>query len=323
MALADRTESAAEQDIRHVDVLIVGAGISGIGAAARLERDRPGTSYAILEARQAIGGTWDLFRFPGVRSDTDIFTYAFPFKPWPHDTSMGDGEHIRAYLRETASEHGIEPHIHFGTKVLGAAWSSDAARWTVRAEREGAPEEWTCSFLLLCTGYYDYEDGFLPHFEGVEDYEGAFVIPQHWPEDLDHRDKRVVVIGSGATTVTLIPALARDAERVTMLQRSPSYIATLPRIDPLATFVRRWLPASLAHRLLRLKNILIWQGLYVFSRRGTAQGRRLFRWLALRHIATPEFVDTHFRPRYEPWDQRVCLAPDGDIFKAIRAGKAS
>jgi len=307
----------------HVDLLIVGAGVSGIGAACRLTRERPATTYAILEQRHAIGGTWDLFRYPGVRSDTDMYTYSYPFKPWAGASSMGDGDAIRAYLAEAAIEHDVERHIGFGTKVLGASWSSADARWTVRAETDGEPGTWTCSFLFLCAGYYDYDRAHQPDFPGLADYRGRFVHPQFWPEDLDYTGERVVVIGSGATAITIVPAIAGDAAHVTMLQRSPSYVACLPAVDPIADTLRSRLPSGLAHRLLRIKNVLINQGVYAFSRRFPGQARTLFRRGALSFLRDPAYVDTHFTPRYNPWEQRLAVAPDGDFYAAIRDGKAS
>lgn len=301
-----------------VEVLIVGAGLSGIGAAARLERDRPGTTYAILEMRDAIGGTWDLFRYPGVRSDTDMYTFSYPFRPWSGATSMGDGEDIRAYIRDTAAEFGVADHIRFSTTVRTADWSSRERRWTVRTDR-GA---WTARFLYLCTGYYDYEEGHQPEFAGREDFAGTFVHPQFWPGDLDYRGRKVVVVGSGATAITLIPNMTDDAEHVTMLQRSPSYVATLPQVDPVADVLRRRLPANAAHRILRAKNVLMTQGIYSFSRGLPDRARAFFRRQALNYLGE-DYVDTHFRPSYEPWDQRLTLAPDGDFYRVIRDGRAS
>jgi monooxygenase len=304
-------------------VLIVGAGLSGIGAAARLQRDRPGTSYAVLDMRHAIGGTWDLFRYPGVRSDTDMYTFSYPFRPWSGEKSMGDGQHIRAYIRDTAAEHDVERHIRFGTKVMSASWSSAEAQWTVHTEVDGRPRTWTCAFLFLCAGYYDYEQGHQPDYDGLEDFSGSFVNPQFWPEDLDYAGKRVVVIGSGATAITLVPAMTGEAEHVTMLQRSPSYVATLPEVDAMADVLRRWLPATLAHRIMRARNVLLTQGIYTFSQRLPKQARALLRRIAINYLEDPEYVDTHFRPSYEPWDQRLTLAPDGDLYAVIHEGRAS
>jgi cation diffusion facilitator CzcD-associated flavoprotein CzcO len=313
---ADRAET-------RVDVLIVGAGLSGIGAAARLERERPGTTYVVLEQRQAIGGTWDLFRYPGVRSDTDMYTFSYPFRPWSGTKSLGDGDDIRGYINATAAEYGIERNITFGATVHSASWSSSEARWTVRAEVDGQSATWTCSFLYLCTGYYDYSQGHQPEFAGLEDYQGTFCHPQFWPEGLNYTGKKVVVIGSGATAITVIPAMAEDAAHITMLQRSPSYVAVLPEVDVVADALRRWLPSGLAHHLLRAKNTLLIQGIYSFSRNFPRAARAFFRRTAVGHLRDADYVDTHFKPHYRPWEQRLTVAPDGDFFRAIRHGKAS
>ncbi len=311
----------------HVDVLIIGAGLSGVGAAWRLQQSRPAATYAILEARDAIGGTWDLFRYPGIRSDSDMFTLSYPFRPWRGEDSIASGANIRTYIRETAAEAGIDRHIRFGTKVVGASWSTADARWTVRAEATGADgtstHTWTCDFLYLCTGYYSYDHGYQPDFPGLADYRGRFVHPQSWPEDLDHAGKRVVVIGSGATAVTLVPAMAETAEHVTMLQRSPSYLTALPAKDALADTARRYLPAGLAHRLVRAKNVLFTQAFYQLARRRPERVKKLLRSVALRFVPDPAYVDEHFTPHYDPWDQRLCLAPDGDFYRAITGGRAS
>ncbi|WP_308257576.1 flavin-containing monooxygenase [Pseudonocardia lacus] len=316
-----------DDGVEHLDVLIVGAGLSGIGAAWRLRREHPGRRFAILEARDAIGGTWDLFRYPGVRSDSDMFTLSYPFRPWREQDSIATGESIRTYIRDTAAETGIERSIRFRTRVVGASWSSPDARWTVRTE-VSAPDgttssrTYTCGFLFLCTGYYSYDHGYQPAFAGLDDFAGRFVHPQFWPADLDHAGKRVVVIGSGATAVTLVPAIAETAANVTMLQRSPSYVAALPGVDGFADLARRRLPAALAHRLVRAKNIALTQAFYQLARRRPKQVRKALRDLALRFLE-PAAVDEHFTPAYDPWDQRLCVAPDGDFYRAIRDGKAS
>jgi monooxygenase len=304
----------------HFDVLIIGAGLSGIGAAWRLRQARPRASYAILEARPAIGGTWDLFRYPGVRSDSDMFTLSYPFRPWRGSASMAPGASIRTYLQETADEGGITPHIRFNTRVVSAAWSSVTARWSLTTS-EGA--ELTCAFLYACAGYYDYEQGYQPEFPGVEDFTGRVVHPQLWPADLDYAGKQVVVIGSGATAVTLVPAMAPTAAHVTMLQRSPTYIMVLPGRDALADRLRRRLPARVAHTLIRGKNVLASQGFYQLARRRPERAKKLMHALAVRFLGDPAYVDEHFTPSYQPWDQRLCAIPDADLYKVIRAGQAS
>jgi monooxygenase len=307
----------------HVDVLIVGAGLSGIGAAAHLQRNCPGKSYAILESREAIGGTWDLFRYPGIRSDSDMFTLGYSFKPWRDEDSIAAGEKIRNYIRETAREYRVEDHIRFGHKVVSAEWSSAEALWTVRAERDGETVELTCDFFYGCTGYYRYDEGFTPEFEGRERFQGEIVHPQHWPEDLDYRGKRVVVIGSGATAVTLIPAMAPEAEHVTMLQRSPGYVVTLPARDPIAKVLRRVLPAQTAYGVVRWKNVLVQMAFYQLSRRAPRLARKLIRRGVERQLPAGYDIDRDFEPTYNPWDQRVCLVPGGDLFQAVNSGKAS
>jgi len=310
----------------HVDVLIVGAGLSGIGAACHLQTDCPGKTYAILEARETSGGTWDLFRYPGIRSDSDMFTLGYAFQPWTEARAIADGPSILNYIRETAREHGVERHIRYGRRVVRASWSSAAARWTVEAERTetGERELLTCSFLYGCTGYYRYDEGYSPEFPGAERFSGQIVHPQHWPQDLDYAGKRVVVIGSGATAVTLIPAMAEQgAGHVTMLQRSPSYVFSLPGRDPLAELIRRWLPPKRAYPIVRWKNVLMASLMYQLSRRRPEFMKRLLRRGVEARLPAGFDVDRHFRPSYEPWDQRLCLVPDGDLFKTIRDGKAS
>jgi len=307
----------------HVDVLIVGAGLSGIGAAVHLQKSCPRKSYAILESRQAIGGTWDLFRYPGIRSDSDMFTLGYSFKPWCDDDSIAAGEKIRNYIRETAREHRVEDHIRFGHEVVSAEWSSEEARWTVRAEHGGEAVELTCDFFYGCTGYYRYDEGFTPEFPGRERFQGEVVHPQRWPEDLDYRGKRVVVIGSGATAVTLIPAMAPETEHITMLQRSPGYIVTLPGQDPIAKGLRRVLPAKAVYAIVRWKNVLTQMAFYQLSRRAPRFTRKLIRRGVERQLPAGYDVDRDFEPRYNPWDERVCLVPGGDLFEALRSGRAS
>jgi monooxygenase len=309
----------------HVDVLIVGAGISGVGAACRLQENCPGKTFAILEARGAIGGTWDLFRFPGIRSDSDMFTLCYPFRPWSGAQAIVDGESILQYVRETAGENGIEQMIRFHHRVVAAEWSSADARWTVEVERSDTGEtvHLTCGFLFTCTGYYRYDEGYTPEFQGLERFGGEIVHPQFWTNDIDYSAKRVVVIGSGSTAVTLIPALARRADHVTMLQRSPSYVISLPAVDPVAGLLGRVLPTRLAYPIVRWKNIMGALAIYGFSRRRPAVMRRLIRRALERRLPPGYDIDTHFNPRYEPWDQRMCIVPDGDLFDAISAGRVS
>jgi cation diffusion facilitator CzcD-associated flavoprotein CzcO len=301
----------------HVDVLIVGAGVSGIGCAYHLTTRQPAKSYAIFEGRDATGGTWDLFRYPGIRSDSDLHTFGYAFKPWRNDKSIADGPAILDYIRETATENGIDRHIRTGHKVLGAAWDSETARWTVEARRSGTGEtvRITCGWLFCAGGYYSYDKGYTPDFPGLERFAGTVVHPQQWPEDLDYKGKRVVVIGSGATAVTLVPAMAPDAEHVTMLQRSPSYIATVPERDPIANLLKRRLPARLAYDLTRRKNIWQQKTVYRLSRRRPRLVRRLLRAGVKRQLPDGYPVDTHFNPKYNPWDQRLCAVPNGDLFR--------
>ena len=309
----------------HVDVLVVGAGISGVGAGCRLRESCPDRSFAILEARGAIGGTWDLFRFPGIRSDSDMFTLCYPFRPWRGGQAIVDGPSILDYVRQTAREHGIDQRIRFHHRVVAAEWSSADTRWTVEIERGDIGETvyMTCGFLFTCTGYYRYDEGHTPEFHGIERFGGEIVHPQFWTDDIDHNGKRVVVIGSGATAVTLIPALAERAAHVTMLQRSPSYIISLPAVDPIAGLLDRVLPTRLAYPVVRWKNVGLALALYGLCRRRPAAMKRLIRWLLKRRLPPGYDVDTHFNPAYEPWDQRMCIVPDGDFFDAIAAGRVS
>ncbi|MFJ8740954.1 flavin-containing monooxygenase [Embleya sp. NPDC127516] len=349
----------------HVDVLIVGAGLSGIGAACHLRERSPGKSVLILEGRDAIGGTWDLFRYPGIRSDSDMHTLGYSFRPWTAAESIAGGAAIRDYIRDTAREHRVDELVRFGHRVLDAEWSGETARWTVRAERtptggesgvdrqhdrDGTatrnasanttrepggtttPEpggtatesvELTCSFLFVCTGYYRYDQGYTPDFPGLADFAGRVVHPQAWPEDLDCADKRVVVIGSGATAVTLVPSLARTAAHVTMLQRSPGYVMALPSRDVLGARLRRALPDRFAYPLIRAKNVGMAMLAFHVSRRAPALMRSLLRKDAIRRLPEGYDVDTHFAPRYNPWDQRMCFVPDGDLFTALHGERAS
>jgi monooxygenase len=309
----------------HLDVLIVGAGLSGIGAAYHLEERCPGKTYALLEARDAIGGTWDLFRYPGIRSDSDMHTLGYSFRPWTEAKAIADGPSILRYVRATAHERGIDHKIRFQHKVVRAEWSSEQARWTVEAERTDTGEtvQLTCDFLHMCGGYYRYDEGYTPHFEGRERFGGPIVHPQHWPEDLDYAGKRVVVIGSGATAVTLVPAMAEQAEHVTMLQRSPTYIVALPAEDAIANGLRRLLPDTTAYAIVRWKNVLLQLVSFQLSRRRPELMKKLLRRGVVKALPAGYDVDTHFNPRYNPWDQRLCLVPDGDLFKTLSAGDAS
>jgi monooxygenase len=312
----------------HVDVLVVGAGLSGIGAACQLRRRRPGTTFAVLEARGAIGGTWDLFRYPGVRSDSDMHTLGYSFRPWRGARAIADGAAIRDYVADTAHEFGVDERIRFHHRVLAADFCTATARWTLRVERpapDGTREtvSLTCGFLLSCTGYYRYDRGHTPGFPGVEGFRGRVVHPQHWPADLDTTGRRVVVVGSGATAVTLVPNLARDAAHVTMLQRSPSWVLALSSRDPLADRLRGRVPEKLAYALVRARNVALATASYQFARRRPASARRWLRERVAAKLPEGFDVDRHFTPRYDPWDQRICFVPDGDLFRALRAGTAS
>jgi monooxygenase len=309
----------------HLDVLIVGGGLSGVGAACHLQANCPGKTYAILEARDRIGGTWDLFRYPGIRSDSDMYTLGYSFKPWVEAKSIADGPSILSYVKEAAREHDIDAHVRFNHRVVRAEWSTENSVWTVHAERTDTGEavELTCGFVFMCSGYYRYDEGYTPEFAGSERFNGEIVHPQHWPEQLDYTGKRVVVIGSGATAVTLVPAMADDAQHVTMLQRSPTYIVALPDEDPIAKFARRVLPAKAAYALTRWKNVLLTLASFQLSRRRPALMKALIRKGVERQLPRGYDIDTHFKPTYNPWDQRMCLVPNGDLFKALRDGTAS
>ncbi len=321
-------ESPARQSDRaaaidQVDVLIVGAGISGIDAAYHLQTRCPGKSYAILEARDRVGGTWDLFRFPGIRSDSDMYTLGFPFRPWRGEKAIVDGASIRAYVEETAAEYGIDRRIRFGHRAVRASWSSAEARWTVEIETEGGTQQLRCGFLFLCSGYYDYAQGYRPEWSGEADFGGRIVHPQFWPEDLDVAGRKVVVIGSGATAFTLVPALAEAGASVTMLQRSPTYVVSRPSSDRIALWLQKRLPGHLPDRLVRWKNVLL--GLFFFSRarKKPARVREALLRLAAQDLPPDYDVEQAFGARYNPWDQRLCLVPDGDLFAAIKAGSVA
>ena len=307
----------------HVDIIIVGAGISGVDAAYHLQTRCPGKTYRILEARQAIGGTWDLFRYPGIRSDSDMYTLGFPFRPWEGDRSIVDGPAIKAYVEDTAREYGIDRRINFSHRVVKADWSSDEARWTVEVDADGEQRLFTCAFLFLCSGYYDYSGGYRPNWPDEEKFAGRFVHPQNWPADLDVSGREVVVIGSGATAVTLVPALAEQAAHVTMLQRSPSYVVSRPSRDKIAHWLQRRLPKALAHRTTRWKNVLLGMFFFGRARKRPQKVRQAILKLAAEGLPAGYDVERHFSPSYDPWDQRLCLVPDGDLFEAIKAGRVS
>ncbi|HEX7655812.1 MAG TPA: NAD(P)/FAD-dependent oxidoreductase [Sphingomonas sp.] len=310
--------------MEHVDVIVVGAGISGIGAGYHLQANCPDRSYLILEGRAALGGTWDLFRYPGIRSDSDMYTLGYAFKPWTEAKAIADGPAILSYLNETAAEHGIDQHIRFRHHVEQAAWSTKRATWIVTATGpEGDEVQFSCNFLFMCSGYYNYARGHSPDFAGSADFGGQIVHPQHWPEDLDYAGKRVVVIGSGATAVTIVPEMAKTAASVTMLQRSPTYVVSRPAEDRFANWLRAKLPRKLAYDIVRWRNVLL--GMFFFNRARKRPERMKERLIGMvREELGPDYdVETHFTPLYNPWDQRLCLVPDGDLFAALREGRAS
>lgn len=314
---------SSNQQTHQVDVLVVGAGISGIGMACHLADDCPDQSLAILEKRQAIGGTWDLFRYPGIRSDSDMFSFGYKFRPWQEPKTLSDGASIRSYLADTAREYGVADKIHFGRTTHSASWSSETARWTVTATDAGAGQDelWECRYLVMCTGYYRYDAGYMPDFPGMDRYQGQIVHPQHWPEDLDYSGKKVVVIGSGATAITLVPAMAEKAGHITMLQRSPSYVVSLPAVDQLSVALKRFLPDDWVFRFARERNIHLQRLMYAASKKYPGVMRRLLLAQVKRQLKGK--VDMrHFTPDYDPWDQRLCVVPNGDLFKTLRSSKA-
>jgi monooxygenase len=310
---------------KEVDVLIIGAGISGVGAAYHLQKHCPNKSYAIIEARSAVGGTWDLFRYPGVRSDSDMFTFGFNFKPWHSPKTISPGADIKAYINDAANENGIDEHIVFAHKVVSANWDSASAKWLTKVQNVQTNEccEYISSFFFSCTGYYNYDNGYTPNFKFAEAFSGVTIHPQHWPKDLDYAGKKVIVIGSGATAVTLVPAMAKTAEHVIMLQRSASYVIARPSQDRLANFMRRYLPAKLAYSLSRWKNILLGMFFYRLAKRRPNAIKKLIRTEIIAALGEGYPVDKHFKPSYQPWDQRLCVVPDGDLFSAIKNGSAS
>lgn len=310
--------------MEHVDVVIVGAGLSGVGGACHLRRACPTKSFVILEGRERMGGTWDLFRYPGVRSDSDMYTLGYRFRPWRDNKAMADGPSILNYIRTTAAEYKVDQFIRYNHRVRRVLWSSEHARWTVEAETGPDKElvQLSCNFVYLCTGYYDYESGYTPQWQGVERFRGKVVHPQKWPEDLDYSGKRIVVIGSGATAVTLVPAMAERATHVTMLQRSPSYIVSRPAKDKIANLLRRCLPDRAAYMLARWKNVLSGTFFYNLARNRP----NVFKWMVargVRHELKDKYDPKDFTPPYNPWDQRLCLVPDADLFRSMRAGRVS
>ena len=311
--------------IEHFDVLVIGAGISGISAGYHLQTECPRRTYAILEGRSTLGGTWDLFRYPGIRSDSDMYTLGYSFRPWTSPKAIADGPSILNYLRETAEAYGIDKRIRFGHRVTSASWSSEEARWTVTVQRGEAREEarYTCSFLFVCAGYYDYDAGYTPHFEGTERFRGRIVHPQKWTSDVAYEGKRIIVIGSGATAVTLVPELAKKAAHVTMLQRSPTYIISRPAEDTIANWLRQHLPEKIAYGISRWKNVLLGMLFYTLSKRAPNFVRKLITGEVRRQVGSSCDVDKHFSPSYSPWDQRLCLVPDGDLFAVIKKQRAS
>jgi cation diffusion facilitator CzcD-associated flavoprotein CzcO len=317
-------EAAGDSPVEAADfdVVIVGAGISGIGAAYRITERNPQMTYTILERRQQIGGTWDLFRYPGVRSDSSIFTLSFPFEPWTRKEGVADGVHIREYLIATADKYGIDRHIQLDSYVRSADWDSSTDSWTVTVEQDGATRHYRSRFVFFGSGYYNYDEGYTPDFPGIEQFRGTVVHPQHWPEDLDYTGKKIVVIGSGATAITLIPALAERAAKVTMLQRSPTYMMAASKYSKFAAVARKILPRKAAHFVIRTHSALLEAVFWFFSRKTPGLIKRLLRYVATRNLPDGYDIDTHFKPRYNPWDQRMCLIPDADLYTAITEGRA-
>jgi monooxygenase len=309
--------------LEHTDVLIVGAGLSGIGAGYHLQANCPGRTYMILEGREASGGTWDLFRYPGIRSDSDMYTLGYSFRPWTQAKAIADGPSILNYIRDTARDYGIDKHIRYGHQVKSAAWSTEDALWTVEAQRGEETVRFTCSFLFLCGGYYSYAQGYTPDFAGVERFKGRVVHPQKWTDDIDYAGKRVVVIGSGATAVTLVPEMAKSAAHVTMLQRSPTYVVSRPAEDASANWLRSKLPAKLAYAITRWRNVLFGMYFYRIARQKPEVVKARIIGMVRQALGPDYDVATHFTPSYNPWDQRLCLVPDSDLFEAIKSGAAS
>jgi cation diffusion facilitator CzcD-associated flavoprotein CzcO len=316
--------------MNHFDMIIIGAGLSGIGAACHLQLKHPNKSYKIIESRERMGGTWDLFRYPGVRSDSDMHTLGYSFKPWLRAKAIADGPAIRDYIKESAAEFGVDQHIQYQRKVVAASWDSATAKWTLTLENTGGADETaaesetlTCNFIYSCTGYYRYDQGFTPDFPDADQFKGQIVHPQLWPEDLDYSGKRVIVIGSGATAITLVPSLAKTASHVTMLQRSPTYVLSRPDEDAMSQKLRRWFPEQLAYDLTRWKNVTAQAILFQLSRRFPNYVKKLIRKVVHGWMGDDFDIDTHFNPSYKPWDQRLCLVPNGDLFRSLRKGTSS
>ena len=322
MSVTDRDQEKVEEGV--VDVLIVGAGLSGIGAARQMQDTCPERSFAILEGRERIGGTWDLFRYPGIRSDSDMYTMGYDSKPWLNPKAIADGPSILAYVKDAAVERGLEEFIQFDRWVTAANWSTEEASWTVVARCSDKEQEfvWKCNFLFVCSGYYDYSKPYKPDFPGEEAFNGPVVHPQHWPEDLNYAGKKVVVIGSGATAMTLVPSMAKKAAKVTMLQRSPTYVVSFPSEDPIANFLKKILPQKLAYALTRWKNIRMQRWFYGRTRKDPEGVKNRLLSMVRKGLGSDFNVEKHFTPSYNPWDQRMCLIPDGDLYKAIRSGTA-
>ena len=312
-----------QMDAETFDVIVIGAGLSGVGTAVRLQRDCPDRDFILLERREAIGGTWDLFRYPGIRSDSDMHTLGYDFKPWEAEKTIADGPSILSYVNETADEYRIRERIRFSQKLIAADWSSERSQWQLTVETPDGIRRYRCGFLMMCAGYYSYDQGYEPEFEGKASFSGEWVHPQFWPENLDHTDKTVVVIGSGATAMTLVPNMARRAKKVTMLQRSPTYVVSRPSVDGLANGLRRFLPPKLAYDIVRWRNTLWQQWMYKLSRIAPGVLKRSLLKKVREEIGEMVDIEKHFTPRYNPWDQRLCLVPDDDLFRAIQSGKAS
>ena len=312
-----------QADAEAFDVIIIGAGLSGIGTAVRLQRDCPDRDFILLERREAIGGTWDLFRYPGIRSDSDMHTLGYDFKPWEAEKSIADGPSILSYVNETADEHRLRERIRFSQKLLAADWCSERSQWQLTVETPEGVRRYRCGFLMMCAGYYSYDQGYEPDFEGKGSFKGEWIHPQFWPDNLNYAEKKVVVIGSGATAMTLVPNMSRQAAHVTMLQRSPTYVVSRPSVDGLANWLRRRLPPKLAYRLVRWRNTIWQQWMYKLSRVAPGILKRSLLKKVRDEIGEMVDVEKHFSPRYNPWDQRLCLVPDDDLFRAIQSGKAS